>query len=41
MNRELLRIDLGEIDRKIALKDLIYLLNSGKSKSNNNSLSLC
>jgi protein-tyrosine-phosphatase len=36
MNRELLRIDLGEIDRKIALKDLIYLLNSGKSKSNSN-----
>jgi len=25
MNRELLRIDLGEIDRKIALKGLIYL----------------
>src|SRR5215213_7450622 len=36
MNRELLRIDLGEIDRKIALKDLIYLLNSGKLKSNSN-----
>jgi len=25
MNRELLRIDLEEIDRKIALKGLIYL----------------
>jgi len=25
MDRELLRIDLGEIDRKIALKGLIYL----------------
>jgi len=24
MNRELLRIDLGEIDRKIALKGFIY-----------------
>ena len=37
MDREILRIDLGEIDRKIALKGLIIFMKFfGKSKSNNN-----